>query len=52
MLYVRLSEGSIEFFVKSNRLFQALMDFFGPQYLRMESINESEEALRLLLQKS
>ncbi len=52
VLYIRLSEGVIEFFVKSNRLFQALVDFFGPQYLRMESINQSDEALRLLLQKS
>lgn len=51
MLYVRLNPGSIEFFVKSNRLFQALVDFFGPQYIRMQSINESEEALRLLMEK-
>ena len=51
MLYVRLSQGNIEFFVKSNRFFQALVDFFGPQYIRMESVNESEEALRLLMDK-
>ncbi|MCB1304285.1 MAG: hypothetical protein KDK37_08405 [Leptospiraceae bacterium] len=52
MMYVRLSEGIIEFYVKSNRLIQALVDFFGPQYLRMEAVNESEEALRLLMQNS
>ncbi|EMO24998.1 hypothetical protein LEP1GSC170_5058 [Leptospira interrogans serovar Bataviae str. HAI135] len=35
-------------FVKSGTILKPLLDFFGPEYIRIEPISENEDSLLLL----
>ncbi|EPG73435.1 hypothetical protein LEP1GSC058_3062 [Leptospira fainei serovar Hurstbridge str. BUT 6] len=41
-------KGNVFLFVRSNTILKPLLDFFGPDYLRIEPISENEDSLLML----